>query len=197
VSTPVPVLERRRAACYLESVTRAMLPIAAVLVLGLGVYLFVEVRAEPAPSEPVMGRASRTPVPPTRTPQATPPAGEPVAAPLASRPAPRAAPQAAAAPSAAPTLAAPDEPPPVGPKLDAAMAEANRAYDHGDFDEAKAAASRLLASDPNNVRMLRIMVSTSCFDGDATVAQAHYTRLPPGDQEQMKVRCARYGITFP
>ena len=28
-------------------------------------------------------------------------------------------------------------------------------------------------------------------------SQAHYARLPAGDQEQMKVRCARYGITFP
>jgi hypothetical protein len=200
VSTPVPVLERPRATCYLDHVTRAMLPIAAVLVLGLGVYLFVEVRAEPAPPEPVMGRASRTSAPPARAPQSAPPADEPVAAPPAPRPsAPpqQAAPGAPATQPAAPTLSAPDEPPPVGPKLDAAMAEANRAYDRGDFDEAKAAAGRLLASDPTNVRMLRIMVSASCVDGDTAVAQAHYARLPPGDQAQMKTRCARYGIVFP
>ena len=174
-----------------------MLPIAAVLVLGLGVYLFVEVRAEPAPPEPVMGRASRASAPPVRTPQA-PPADEPAAAPRVQPPQ-QAAPRApAAAPTTpTPTLVVTDEPPPVGAKLDAAMAEANRAYDRGDFDEAKAAAGRLLASDPNNVRMLRIMVSASCLDGDAAVAQTHYARLPPGDQEQMKQRCARYGITFP
>jgi len=47
------------------------------------------------------------------------------------------------------------------------------------------------------VRMLRIMVSASCIDGDAAVAQAHYGKLPASDQEQMKVRCARYGVTFP
>jgi len=34
------------------------------------------------------------------------------------------------------------------------------------------------------------------LDGDSAVAQAHYARLPPADQEQMKLRCARYGITF-
>ena len=176
-----------------------MLPIAAVLVLGMGVYLFVEVRAEPAPPAPVMGRASRTSAPPVRTPQAAP-ADEPIAAPRPAPPAPVHAPPQQAAPrgpTTTPTLVVSDEPPPVGAKLDAAMAEANRAYDRGDFDEAKAAASRLLASDPNNVRMLRVMVSASCFDGDAATAQTHYARLPPGDQEQMKTRCARYGITFP
>jgi hypothetical protein len=176
-----------------------MLPIAAVLVLGMGVYLFVEVRAEPAPPEPVMGRASRPSAPPARAPQATP-VDEPVPAPRTPTPtaAPSPAPQQAVPRGpAAPTLVVSDEPPPVGAKLDAAMAEANRAYDRGDFDEAKAAASRLLASDPNNVRMLRVMVSASCVDGDTTVAQTHYARLPPGDQEQMKTRCARYGITFP
>jgi hypothetical protein len=77
------------------------------------------------------------------------------------------------------------------------MTEANKAYDRGDFDEAKSLAGRLLVSDPTNVRMLRIMVSASCLDGDTAVAQAHYAKLPQPDQEQMKIRCARYGITFP
>jgi len=172
-----------------------MLPIAAVLVLALGVYLFVEVRAEPAPPEPVMGRAPRASAPPARTAQAAP-VDEPVAAPRVSPPPPQAAPRTPAAAATTPTLVVSDEPPPVGAKLDAAMAEANRAYDRGDFDEAKAAAGRLLANDPNNVRMLRIMVSASCLDGDASAAQTHYAKLPPGDQEQMKLRCARYGITF-
>jgi hypothetical protein len=196
VSTPVPVLERRSAACYLDSVTRALLPIAAALVLGMGLYLFVEVRAEPAPAAPVMGRASRTSAPPTRTPQAPAPGNEPAAvahpAPAAPAPVP-----ATSAPTAAPSLAVTEEPLPIGPKLDAAMAEANRAYDRGDFDDAKAAAGRLLLSDPKNVRMLRIVVSASCLDGDATAAQASYAKLPALDQEQMKARCARYGITFP
>jgi hypothetical protein len=77
------------------------------------------------------------------------------------------------------------------------MDEANKAYDRGDFEDAKQVASRVLAKFPGNVRMLRIMVSASCIDGDVPVAQAHYGRLPPADQEQMKVRCARYGVAFP
>jgi thioredoxin-like negative regulator of GroEL len=84
-----------------------------------------------------------------------------------------------------------------GPKLDAVMDEANKAYDRGDFEDAKTIAGRLLAKLPTNVRMLRIMVSASCIDGDSAVAQAHYAKLPPADQEQMRVRCARYGIAFP
>jgi hypothetical protein len=77
------------------------------------------------------------------------------------------------------------------------MAEANKAYDRGDYEDAKLIAGRLLASNPSNVRMLRIMVSASCIDGDSAVAQAHYAKLPPSDQEQMRARCARYGIAFP
>jgi hypothetical protein len=178
-----------------RSVIRAVLPIGAVLVLGLGVYLLVEVRAQPAPLAPATGRATPAPVPvappaaetpdePARVTRATPP---PPAAPATAR---VAAPALASAPP-------PSEPALVGPKLEAAMAEANKAYDRGELEDAKQLAGRLLAQDPTNVRMLRIMVSASCLDGDSTVAQAHYARLPAGDQEQMKVRCARYGITFP
>jgi hypothetical protein len=76
------------------------------------------------------------------------------------------------------------------------MAEANKAYDRADYDEAKQIAARVLAQEPTNVRMLRIVVSASCIEGDSVVAQAHYTRLPAHDQEQMRVRCARYGIVF-
>jgi hypothetical protein len=98
---------------------------------------------------------------------------------------------------AAPAPAPDPDVPLTGSKLDAAMDEANKAYDRGDFEDAKTIAGRLLSRLPTNVRMLRIMVSASCIDGDNAVAQAHYAKLPPGDQEQMKVRCARYGITFP
>lgn len=84
-----------------------------------------------------------------------------------------------------------------GPKLDAVMAEANKAYDRGDLDDAKTIAGRVLARSPTNVRMLRIMVSVSCIEGDNAAAQTHYMNLPPSDREQMQVRCARYGITFP
>jgi hypothetical protein len=76
------------------------------------------------------------------------------------------------------------------------MTEANKAYDSAYYDEARAIASRVLARYPTNVRMLRVMVSASCIDGDGAVAQTYYSKLPASDQEQMKVRCARYGIAL-
>jgi hypothetical protein len=82
------------------------------------------------------------------------------------------------------------------PKMDAVMAEANKAYDRGEFDEAKGIALKVLAKEPANVRMLRIVVSANCIDGDAAEAQKHYLSLPAPDREQMKVRCSRYGVTF-
>jgi hypothetical protein len=77
------------------------------------------------------------------------------------------------------------------------MDEANKAYDRGDFDEARTIAGRVLAGQPGNVRMLRVVVSSACIDGDAATAQNHFARLPPADQAQMRTRCARYGISFP
>ena len=194
LSTPVPVLERRRAACYAVRVTRAVLPIAAVLVLGLGVYLFVAVRTQPEPPR-VVARAPRTPEPAEAAPPPPPPpAPTPAPAPPPRRVLP---PSLGATPQGTiPTLAVTDGEPLVGAKLDAVMSEANKAYDRGDFDDAKTIAGRLLAKDPTNVRMLRIMVSASCQDGDSAVAQAHYAKLPPVDQAQMKTRCARFGVTF-
>ena len=76
------------------------------------------------------------------------------------------------------------------------MSEANKAYDRGDFGEAKDIARKVLASDPGNVRMLRIVVSASCIEGESVEAQQAYLKLPTADREQMKVRCARYGVSF-
>lgn len=181
------------------TVRHAVLSIGAVLVLGLGVYLFVEVRAQavapPGPSRPVTER-DRT-VAPER-----PAAAAPAATRMIGARAPTSA-QASPAPQPAPSspaLAAHDpagsQAEPDGPGLAAAMDDANRAYDRGDFDEARALASRLLARQPGNVRMLRILVSASCIDGDSAAAQASYVKLPPADQAQMRIRCARYGIAF-
>jgi hypothetical protein len=188
------------------TVRHAVLPVGALLVLGLGVYLFVEVRAQPAPA--VVTRARPTaPLPDPATDSADP-SVQPVASPHGDPRvgAPR-APDVAEAPR--PTAPAPSlgDPPPrdvpaaqdgslTGPNLDAVMAEANKAYDRSDYDEAKQIAGRVLAQEPTNVRMLRIVVSASCIEGDSAVAQAHFARLPAHDQEQMRVRCARYGIVF-
>lgn len=82
------------------------------------------------------------------------------------------------------------------PAVDAVMDQANKAYDRGDFEQAKALASDVLAKLPGSVRMMRIMVSASCIEGDTTVAQRWFDKLPPADREQMKIRCDRYGVSF-
>ncbi len=88
----------------------------------------------------------------------------------------------------------PEDPAPY--KLDAVMAEANKAYDRGDLDEAKVIARKVLATSPKNVRMLRIVVSASCIMGDNAEAQEAFAQLPQFDREQMKTRCARHGVSF-
>jgi len=184
------------------TVRHAVLPVGALLVLGMGVYLFVEVRAQPAPA--VVARARPAAPAPDPATESADPAVEPVASPHGAPAAPRPAPLRSTAPARpldpppAPRdvpAAAPDGPL-TGPKLDAAMDEANKAYDHAEYDEAKAIAGRVLAQNPTNVRMLRVIVSAACIEGDSAVAQAHYARLPAHDQEQMRVRCARYGVVF-
>ena len=172
------------------TVRHALLPIGAVLVLALGVYLFVSVRAmsSPEPGDP--------PRPPRSSPPVEARVQPPAAGPNAAATAPQRPARTEVPPSPRGLPPAPLEPAPSGAKLDADMDEANKAYDRGDYDDAKQVAGRVLAQQPTNVRMLRIMVSASCIDGDSTVAQSYYARLPPPDQEQMRTRCARYGVSF-
>jgi hypothetical protein len=191
------------------SARHAVLSIGTVLVLGLGVYLLVAVRADPAAEPP---RAAERAAPPTR-PAASPPSdpATPARAPTAP---PAGAPAAAGARAPAWIPSHPGAPLPApavasadaatagsddlgGPKLELVMDEANKAYDRGDYDDAKAVAARVLARQPSNARMLRIMVSASCIDGDSATAMTSYARLSAADQAQMRTRCARYGITFP
>jgi hypothetical protein len=189
------------------SIRHAALSIGAALVLGLGVYLFVEVRAQPVPAASSGAAPPRTVDPPAVSAPPPPgPAAPPARAPAAGSSAPAGSGAASTAGSGAPRPAlAPGDPaaaPPAadalaGSGLDAAMAEANRAYDRGDLDDAKTLASRLLAQQPTNVRMLRIMVSASCIDGDSATALASFVKLPLPDQAQMRIRCARYGMSFP
>jgi len=192
------------------SIRHAVLSIGAVLVLGLGVYLFIEVRSQAEPPAMDPRGALTTLAAGAPPPRSVPPvAAPPPAWPRAGASPPRSAPLPPAPPSPVPPSDAPPGPglaatepaspdtDLVGTKLDAVMAEANKAYDRGDFDDAKAIATRVLARDPSNVRMLRIMVSASCIDGDTATAQASYVKLPAPDQAQMRVRCARYGVSFP
>ncbi len=76
------------------------------------------------------------------------------------------------------------------------MDQANKAYDRQDYEEAKSIAGNVLAKVPTNSRMLRIMVSSACLEGDQALAQQYYVQLPKADRLQMKQRCDRAGITF-
>ncbi len=173
------------------TVRQAILPIVAVAILGLGVYLFFAVRGQPVQPESAHVPEASHPVaaaaPPVAHKRPTPP--PPPQDNSGSVPVVTGVPQVIVGPPI-------DREAGLDGKLDALMDEANKAYDRGDFDVAKTLAGRVLTRDPSNVRMLRIMVSASCQDGDTATAQAHYRNLPPSDQEQMRTRCARYGVTF-
>ena len=174
---------------------------AAVAVMAMGVYLFIQVKATPAqahvsttPSRspspaPVAAAPSETATPPVATPtQARPPV--PTTAKLGSPTAP--------APMLAAPATSPEDDERANPKLDAMMDLANKAYDSQDFDQAIQIAGKVLAKEPGNVRMIRVMVSANCIGGDASVAQQYYLKLPAGsvDRQQMKTRCDRYQVTL-
>lgn len=175
-----------------------MLVAGAVVVLGMAVYLALEVGRAPAPAQAESPRARTT----AARPAPAPTRGEPVparpVAPDRDVPPPASEPRPAVDVEQAHdalqiTPAIPDR---GNVKLEAVMSEANKAYDRGDFDEAKTIATKVLAQAPGNVRMLRILVSSDCIMGDQLEAQKHYVLLPPGDRAQMRTRCARYGVTF-
>lgn len=172
-----------------------VLAAAAVAVLAMTVYLFVQVRATPAQAS---GSGASHPSAPTpREPIARAPrehAAPPVVEGKRTTPITRSGlgPQKTPDPGLDPV----EDDRKVDLKKDNLMAEANKAYDRQDFDDAMSLATKVLATDPTNVRMLRIMVSASCISGDPAVAQANYEKLPKFDREQMKQRCDRYGVTF-
>jgi hypothetical protein len=174
-----------------------LLAVGAVSVLGVSVYLALEVRGRPAQAQ------APAPVPAQAPERAAAARGAKEAAIDAEedlRPQPSRATPARTEPASRVREpprgpdGAPEDPAPQ--KLDAMMNEANKAYDHSEWDEAKAIARKVLRTSPNNVRMLRIIVSASCITGDNADAQAAYAQLPAPDREQMKTRCARYGVSF-
>jgi len=74
------------------------------------------------------------------------------------------------------------------------LTEANKLYDKGDFDGARALAQKMLVDLPGNVKMLRVVVSSSCILGEGDVAQQYVGQLPPGDHAAMVARCAKFQI---
>ena len=177
-----------------------VLTFAALAVLGLGVYLLVAVRATPElAAAPVPApEPARTPPPApdraTSRPTGTASAGRTARARMPDRGSShRDTPRVREiTPELAPAAATGTD----IQRLDATMSEANKAYDRGDFDDAREIALRVLAQEPSNVRMLRIMVSASCIEGDSVEAQKHYLKLPAHDRAQMRTRCGRYGVSF-
>ena len=181
------------------SVRYAALGALAILVLVLGVYLFLEVRSTPAAAQgPVASGESGSPRPSQATHRsgvdavgshdavATGTTGDDgSASPAADRFKRRAGKPGSELARDPEIVPAPTDDPSKSPKdkefdqkLDAVMSEANKAYDRGDFDDAKVFAQKVLAKNPGNVRMLRILVSASCIDGDSTEAQKRYLELP-------------------
>jgi hypothetical protein len=176
---------------------------AAVAVMGMGLYLFIQVKSTPAQAH------TPTPSPPTTTARPSPVQGRSIEpAPSEDIAPPSRAPttehggnaQIAAAARAVNDRVAAESPPVAdqraNPKADEMMALANKHYDAQDFDQAIAAATKVLANDPGNIRMLRIMVSANCIGGDSALAQQYYEKLPAFDRGQMKSRCERYGVFF-
>jgi hypothetical protein len=186
---------------------RLALVIGAGLVLVMGLYLFVAVRSTAATVTPtVVGAADTAPKP---EPTAPAPSLAAVEHPKweghpGGRKLPGGFQHIEVKPTPSPEtsdgsqkdITPPDEGKP-NPHGDAIMDQANKAYDRQDYEEAKSIAAKVLENDQRNVRMLRIMVSSSCLDGDSTTAQKYYVLLPKYDRDQMKLRCGRdSGITL-
>ena len=86
---------------------------------------------------------------------------------------------------------------PAEPPLDDLVRQANRAYDAMDFEKARPFARQVLAREPASTRMLRLMTSMDCIEGNEAEARKHFEQLREArDREQMKTRCARYGVTL-
>jgi hypothetical protein len=195
------LLSPARNACYSVTVSprHAVLAALGALVLLAGVYLFHEVRSTPAnaaaPAAPDRGKS-----PDLRPEHAESGAPAPEPEHVADPGGPHHAPPPVAHPAMTsdppPTVSGDDTPEAANPKIEAVMDQANKAYDRSDFEEAKMIAGKVLAKAPTNIRMMRIMVSASCIDGDNAIAQKWYEQLPKPDREQMKVRCDKYGVTF-
>lgn len=190
---------------------RHLIAIVAVVVVGIGVYLFLQVNADPPAVSAVAPRPA-TPMiqaPDLHAPVARPPLPPPpptnvptVEAPAAARPALTPEEAEAAHAEAAADLRSRVRARPVfktkpNPKLDLVMQEATNAYDKGDLAKAKTIASKVLARFPSNAQMLHVMVSSSCAEGNVEAAQKYYGRLSPADRASLKKQCATGTLTEP
>ncbi len=183
---------------------------AALVALG-GVYLLIEVRSSgaSAPSEKAIaeaaarsGRRVATPPPPSepsRTSATRAAIPKPMQPPRGDKGSDRmAAPSIAQFPGLDVETKS-QQPPPEGAtdaEFEQAMLETNKLYDRHNYEDARQQALKLLEKQPGTVRMLRVVVSSSCILGDAETAQRYWNELPDGDRLQMTERCSRYDVTF-
>jgi thioredoxin-like negative regulator of GroEL len=77
---------------------------------------------------------------------------------------------------------------------DPQVAEATRLYDKGDYPGALDAALKVLETDPSNIKMLRVVVSTKCALNEVDSARSYFEKLPRHDQRQMRTRCKNWGV---
>lgn len=184
-----------------------LLAVSGVAVLAMGIYLVLEVgRTSDVGSAPVASRTvepvlESTPPEPTTPPERIrrpprPTKVEPVeeAPEPVDEPAPP-APQPKLGTGAAMVRMQPDLE--VNRDIQEQMAAANKAYDRQRMDEARSHAEKVLAAQPENARMLRVMVSSWCIEGESDQANKWFAKLGEGDRDAMRTRCERYGVTFP
>ena len=161
-----------------------VLSLGAVVILGGLIYLFLQVTDDPAPGVTAAAgderpRPRKEPVRPPTTGSGT------LVATSDGSARPRVDPGASnggGRPTIDPGAGTGGGDEDVGPDpdvdLDLAMDEANKSYDHSDYEAAVKQALRVLGKTPDNVRMLRIVVSSSCLMGDADTATKYFGQLP-------------------
>ncbi|HUH03814.1 MAG TPA: hypothetical protein VML75_17585 [Kofleriaceae bacterium] len=80
------------------------------------------------------------------------------------------------------------------PELKKRMDEVSAAYDSGDYPTAHQLAIEVLGDSPRNIKMLRVVVSTSCSQGEGDLARKYAELLPERDRKAMATRCTRWGV---
>lgn len=86
------------------------------------------------------------------------------------------------------------------PALDAAaaevLAEARAAFRRGDYQAARGAARKLLATAPDSDAARRLAVSASCRLHDAAGARADAEAIPPNQRAAVRQYCATAGVAL-
>ena len=73
------------------------------------------------------------------------------------------------------------------------MDQANTLYNRSEYEQAFEVALKVLEDDPENIRMLRVAVSSSCAMGETATATQYIDKLPERHRESMRRRCKKFG----